>query len=257
MAKHLRNRNWFVLFALTGSILSITLSCRFYDIQTEQAGNPEIRYYSINPETILESLAQGNENIFSPIVTTPEAMPLAPIEPVLWNQADYFRIAQVLHEQTWGVSVEDQNLENMSFGMDCADVERGIFNFADFDFYQIIQAEGEETRIEYTIVIRPSEGLIYTSKREFRPNMQIMKPVEIGRYNITAEEALGIAEKNGGSEKRLEVGNACNLDVLAPGPDYKGWRILYGDAYDNIKTLLEIAVDPQTGKYKALYPKPK
>lgn len=255
MVKHLRK--WLVLFALIGSILSITLCCRFYDIQTEQAGYLETRYYSINPETILGTLAQGNKDIFSLIVATPEEMPSVPVKSVLWSQADYFRIAQTLHEQIWGVSVEDQNLRNMSFGMDCEDVERGIFNFADFDFYQIIQAEGEETRIEYTIVIRPSESLIYTSKREFRPNTQIMKPVDVGLYSVTAEAALEIAEKNGGSEKRLEVGNACNLDVLAPGPDYKGWRILYGDASNSIKFLLEIAVDPQTGKCKVLYPKPK
>jgi hypothetical protein len=255
MVKQLKKR--FIFLALMGIILSITLHCRFYDIQTEKAGNPEIRYYSFNPETILESLSEGNTDVFNLITATPEVRSSGPTKPVFLSQADYVRIAQALHEQIWGVSVEDQNLQNMSFEMDCIDVARGIFKSADFDFYQIIQAEGEETRIEYTIMIRPSEGLIYTSKREFRPNMQIMKPVDLGRYNVTAEEALGIAEKYGGSEKRLEVGNTCNLDVIAPGPDYKGWRILYVDAYDNLKPLLEIAVDPQTGEDKVIYPKPE
>ncbi len=250
-------KKWIVFLTIIGCTLSITLCSRFYDIQTEQAGKTEIRYYSINPETILESLGQGNIDVFSLIAATPESMSSALVKPSFWNQGDYFQIAQALFEESWGVSLGNQNLLNMSFDMDCADVERGIFNSADFNFYQIIQAAGEETRIEYAIVIRPSEGLIYTSKREYRPNMQIMKPIDLGQYSVTAEDALGIAEKNGGAEKRLEVGNACDLDVLAPGPDYKGWRILYGDAYDNLKSILEVAVDPKTGENKVIFSKPK
>lgn len=250
-------RKWVVLFTLIGGILSITSCSRVYDIQAEQAGNPETRYYSINPDTILETLAQENKDVFSLMVATPESMPSASVKSLLWSQADYIRVAQALQEHIWGVYVEDQNIQNLFFGMDCADVERGNFTFANFDFYQIIQAKGEEIRVEYTIVIRPSEGLIYTSKRDFRPNTHTMRSVDLEQYSVTAEDALGIAEKNGGSEKRLEVSNACNLDVLAPGPDYKGWRVLYGDAHNNLKSLLEVVVDPQTGKYKVLYPKPK
>lgn len=46
-------KKWIVFLTIIGCTLSITLCSRFYDIQTEQAGKTEIRYYSINPETII------------------------------------------------------------------------------------------------------------------------------------------------------------------------------------------------------------
>lgn len=246
---------WVVFLILIGIILLITVCCRLFDDRIELARDYEQRYYSINPETIIKSLANGNTDVFTLLLTTPEVTSSTTLASISWNQADYLRIAQVLHEQSWGIPVRDQNMDSMLFRVDCADIDRGTFTYASFDFFQIIRTEEEETRIEYTISIRPSENSVYTSKQEFGPNMQIMKPIELERYRITAEQALRIAEEKGGSEKRLEIENDCYIDALAPGPDHKGWRILYGNSMDNINFLLEIAVNPQTGDYKILFPK--
>ncbi len=254
MAKQLRK--WLVSLTLTGAVLSITLSCSLFDDRIELERNYELRDYSINPETILESLDQGDENVFTLQTVTPEVTSSTPAAPVSWSQADYLRIAQALHEQAWGEPLGAKNLFNVSFDMDCADIERGTFSDATFDSYTIIQTVEEETRIEYWILITPLKNSVSTSKQEFRPNVHSLKPIDLEQYRITAEEALQIAEKNGGSEKRLEVDNACEIDALAPGPDIKDWRIIYVNVPNLIKRLFEIAIDPQTGEYRVLYPKP-
>jgi hypothetical protein len=185
-------------------------------------------------------------------------MPSVPAASVQWSQEDFFQVAQTLHEQSWMEPLGDLNLYNMLFHVNCADAERGTFSEAEFKSYNVIQPTGEEEiRIEHWITIRPLMNSAYTVEVAYQPNVNYKEPIELARYQVTAGEALQIAESSGGSAVRAEVGNDCEISVMAPGPDGKGWRVLYQNKAERYYLLFEIAIDPETGDYKVMYPKSK
>ena len=128
-----------------------------------------------------------------------------------------------------------------------------------FNSFKTIQLVGEEeTRIEHWITIIPAKNLVYIVKVEYQPNVRRKKPIDLEQYRITADEALQIAERNGGHEARTAVGNDCEITAFSPTVNGGGWEINYVNYPDNfVKSLYGIAIDPQTGKYEVLYPKPK
>jgi|GEM_PF-2448053 len=251
-------RQWLVFLTLIGIAAGVILSCRVYDDRIELEKDSVWQYYSIDSDTILESLTQGNTDVFTPLAATPEGELPAPQNLVHWSEDDFFLVAKTVHEQSWGESLGDQNLYRMLFRTDCVNAERGIFSEAEIDSFKVIQTEGEEeTRIEHWINIMPSIDLVYTVEVAYQPNVNYKEPIALSQYQVNASEALQIAENNGGSAIRAEVGNDCEISVLTPGSDDRGWRILYQNKAARYYLLFEIAVDPQTGEYKVLYPKPK
>ncbi|PKO15298.1 MAG: hypothetical protein CVU39_11890 [Chloroflexi bacterium HGW-Chloroflexi-10] len=251
-----QHRKWFVFFTLI-TILSITSGCyAFFDDGIEIEGKGERQSYTIDSASILDSLVQGNTDIFKLQEATPVMISTPISESVTWSQADFFRIAQALYQKSWQETLGEQNLYAVAFVMDCSDIERGTFSKAEFYSFKIIKTGEEDTRVEYYIRIAPSENLVSTSKVEFSPSLHIMKPIDLEEYQISAEAALQIAEKNGGAEKRLEYKNECLINTIAPGPDGKGWRVTYVNINNKIESYLKIAINPETGESKVLKSKP-
>jgi len=251
-------RHWLVFLALIGAVAGMILSCRAYDDRIELSKDGVWQYYSIDTGTILEALAQGNTNVFTLLAATPEGELPSPQKTVHWSQDDFFLVAETIHEQSWGEPLGDQNLYNMLFHVNCADVERGTFSDAEFKSFEVIQVEGEEeTRIEHWISIWPEIDLVYAVEVTYQPNVNYKAPIALSQYQVTAGEALQIAENSGGPAIRAEAGNDCKVSVMAPGPDGKGWRVIYANYPNGYHLLFEIAVDPKTGEYKVIYPKPK
>ncbi len=265
MTRQIKKKLAFIAFM--GTVLGVLLSCRFYDDRIEIEKGGERRLYSFNQQTIIKSLNDGNTDIFTKltpltddeishiVVTTPEYSSSLLATSASWGEDDYFRIAQTLHEQSWGKPLGDQNLYNMSFVVSCSDIKQGVFTGARFESFEVVQSgQEEETRIEHWITISPLKNLVSATDVVYQPNVHWKEPIDLSNYQITAEEALKIAEENGGYKKRMDVDNACKVSVLAPGPDSKGWRVIYINEPDMIKGLFEVAVDPQTGEYKVLFP---
>jgi hypothetical protein len=251
-------RQWSVFLILIGIAASVILSCRVNDDRIELEKDSVWQYYSVDPDTILESLTQGNTDVFTPLAATPEGELPVPQRLVYWSEEDFFLVAKTIHEQSWGESLGDQNLYRILFRTDCAIAERGIFSEAEIDSFKIIQTEGEEeTRIEHWINIMPSIDLVYTVEVAYQPNVNYKELIELSLYQVTASEALQIAENSGGSTIRAEVGNDCEISVLTPGSGDRGWRILYQNKTDRYYLLFEIAIDPETGDYKVIYPDQK
>lgn len=218
--------------------------------------NNEYRSYVINSMTILESLDSGDTNVFKLLEATPKASTSQPSRSVSWQQADYFRVAQALHQQSRQEPLGEQNLYSMSFTMDCAEIEQGTFRDATFSSFTTIANGNEETRVEYSIVIKPSENLIRTYKGEFTPNLKTKEPLNLTHYRISAEEALQIAEKNGGGEVRLSYKNICEIYLRAPVSNARGWEVSYSNNRSGIwQTIFDISIDSESGTFIVLFPK--
>jgi hypothetical protein len=240
----------FIILSLI--IFCVIANCRIFDDRIESTVSQEIKYYKIDPGTILSKLDQGNTDVFTLLKATPQVLPTTSPDLISLKQEDYYRVAQAFSRKYWQEPINESNLYVISFQMDCSDATRGIFTEAGFESFYIVGEGEEETRIEYSITIRPKIGILEAIRKEYRPNVYSWYSMGYENYIITAEEALQIAEQNGGAEKRVEIKNACYIDVLAPGRDGKGWRVIYGNL-DRIGTYFEIAIDPQDGSFRILY----
>ena len=224
MTKHSGKR--FILLALLA--INVLSSCRIYDDRLELPKDGPWRFYSINSETILNQLDRGNMDVFNLLAATPEVISSIPATSIHWTQADYFRIAQALHQRSLGEPLGDQNLYSVSFTMGCSEIEQGTFSRAEFESFKVIQTGEEETRFERSMTITPLENSVNILEVQYQPSVKIRKSFSLTQYRITAEEGLQIAEKNGGSKIRLGVNNKCQISAIAPSSDGKGWHITYG-----------------------------
>jgi hypothetical protein len=77
--------------------------------------------------------------------------------------------------------------------------------------------------------------------------MRTRPALDLGRIQVTAEQALQIAEQHGGEAARLAAGNDCQIRVIVVGGLWDGdWRVYY----EFNASSLAIQVDEQTGKYR-------
>ncbi len=234
------------------------MSC-YLSGDSESVESSDLRYYIIDPATIFEALNRGDMDVFKLLDPTPEAMPtpFPYTDSVSWSQEDYFRVVQALYQQIWQEPFESQNLNYMNFRMNCAEIEQGLFSWAKLDSFKVIQTGKEETRIEYNNFITPSDHDLITSRVEYTPNINKWEPLDLTQFQISAKEAIQIAEKNGGAEKRLKYENDCEINVVAIGTKGNVWDVSYRNNRDDWwYTIFKIAIDAQTGSFEIWRPKP-
>jgi hypothetical protein len=179
-------------------------------------------------------------------------------EEIYWRYADYLQIAQLLYQQTWTDELEGRNLFQISFQAKCHRVEGLDFASATLRTFKVVPATSnkEEMRIERTITIIPSDNLIVSLEQEFQPTGYETAAVVWSRYHITADEALQIADRSGGSAVRTSVNNQCVIVVYAPGESNgQDWTVRYVDTFNNLNTLFKIRIDSQDGSNEILIPK--
>jgi hypothetical protein len=227
--------------------LSLTFACQFFSFGREEEISNKEAYYAIDPNTILDSLAQGATNVFTPQIATPEFESSIQGEPVEWSQSDYFRIADALHEFVWNESLDEWNLDGMTFGMDCKDVDYGS-QYANFRFYKVVHTREKESRLVHNIYIFPAENSVWWTEIEYYPKLANWGSLDQKQIKVSVNDALQIAETNGGRKARLEVNNKCKFAAIIPIWEYEGWNLTYtSDA-----KLFNINIDPLTGEYRII-----
>jgi len=242
------------------AVWSMMMSCQYWlDNRNESEENFEFRYYIIDPATLPESLDRGDTDVFKLYTTTSEAVPtpFPYTDSVSWSQEDYFRVAQALYKQAWQEPFEEQNVYYMYFRMNCAEIEQGLFSGGELYSFKVIQTGEEETRVEYRNFISPWNHSVRAFKGEYTPNITKWEPLDLTQFQISAKEAIQIAEKNGGAEKRLKYENDCKINATAMGSKGNVWEVTYKNNRDDWwYTIFKIAIDAQTGAFEVLYPKP-
>ena len=225
----------------TALLLGGTISCNID--QREDVKITNIQYFNIKPKSILESISQGKEDAFISVDTEPELASSSKDEPVAWNQTDYFQIAEALHKLVWGESLGTWNLYRMVFSSGCDQVDIG-FQSGQLVFFKVINLNGQETRIGHFIEIDPSRSFAQAMETEYYPDLEDWKAIDLAKVKISASEALQIAEKNGGYEKRTAVKNVCSISagISRDTVVYDGWLVIYSPSVFIDK------IDPVTGK---------
>ena len=246
MANQYRKRLMFLMLAPV--IAGMILSCLTLSVRKERLVSSDSQDYRIDPDTLLERLEQGKTDIFTPLTATQAAVPSTPGPPVRWSQADYERIVQALFRIVFQESLENWKLVDIVLDVDCANVDRGTYTDAQFRFFKIIHTRQEESKIERNILILPLKRLVSWDDQEWYPKVTDWTPLNLAQFKISAEEALQIAEKNGGSEARGAVENACTITTAAGLVRLKGWNTFYTPSDNNLKTLFDVDIDPVSGE---------
>lgn len=206
------------------------------------------QYYIIESENLIDSLKNESPDVFIPVKEQPDFLPVDRQLAVDWLQADYLYIATVLYDRVLGKSLDGWQLNEMDFRATCKKIDRGFQN-GRFDFFNLINENGIESRLSRFIDIDTRGNFIYVKEWKYSPNLRNSAVIDLKELKVSAEQAFQIAESNGGKEKRQSVENACEITVgLSPGSaNYRGWVVIYTRT-DTGAFLFRIQIDPYTGE---------
>lgn len=203
--------------------------------------------YKIEPETIFEDLSQRNTDLFTLRPTTLAGITETQSLSKSWGQAEFLKVAEAFHEYIWQEPVKSWNLNYISFDVKCANINQGFDN-GGFRFFKIAQMQKDEARFVHDFSISPSKNSVLSLRKEFNPKRDEWTSINFGDVTISAEAALAIAEKNGGSQIRSGIANNCVISIsITPTSGDDVWHVYY---LNGIKTYFEINIDNATGKVK-------
>lgn len=244
-------------FFITVFVLAM-FTCKPFQEESEKTIRQ--RFYLFRPETILDAIANGKndvftsitENDFFEIVTAPSTG-----SSVNWTQSHYFYIVNTFYNLMLHDNLADWKLSSMSFSLNCNEVNVGLQD-GRFGFFKIIKNKNEEVVISRFIDIDSRYKTVSFWEREFYPYVVPRSSVEPAGIKFDSEKAIQIAEENGGRDHRLSVDNKCEIALIL-APELSLWhQIRYGTKYswkvfyqqvkkDQVVTTFAITIDPFTG----------
>jgi hypothetical protein len=203
-------------------------------------------WYTIHSDTILQDLLTGNPGVF---ILKEDDSYTSIGEPVEWNVEDYEFIAEVFHELTSGESLDNWQLSGVMFSWDCEHFDKGPQE-ALLRYIKIEKIRETESRFLSHVFIEPRRNELSGGIIEFYPRVLRWEVADPAK-TIGVEEALHIAESNGGSEFRGAVDNHCEItasyypkDFLDLG--YDGWVVDYDNSSPGMEDTYYI--NPKTGE---------
>ncbi len=242
-----RKRSKRLIFVILLSlVLLIVCSCKFQIDERERSEQLKDIEYSFDPNTILESIRAGDTNLYVAQTPTPGANLQPPKYMVNWDQSEYAAINESVYNTVWHDNEGDWKLIAINFSLDCDEIAEGPQD-GFFAYYQIIDNDINYSIIVRRILIRPQDGVIYVTEDKTTPALPDKKFIDIENLKITGDEAIRIAEQNGGADIRSSVNDQCYiLASLSLNSIHKGWNVDYYQG--GIKTLYFLTIDPMTGK---------
>lgn len=201
--------------------------------------------YKIDPETILVSLEHENTNVFEPLLEDPRDVEELTDISISWTQADYLRIFSALSKLVWDDGMDPQvwSISDIDFSGGCIDEGCDPFHYARMVYFK-------KVGLSYTtrfMDIQPYFGLVRwgDGANYLQPIWRKWKGIEFARAKVTAEDALRIAEENGGRKKRLSAsGNRCPVEVYSSRSDPENWNVWCAPH------LYKFLIDLNTGEFK-------
>jgi hypothetical protein len=166
---------------------------------------------------------------------------------VPWTQSDYLKISRAMFQLVWQESLEWWIIQDLTFDRECQDNPIG-FDIGNLTLYKV---KGFEYSVR-EITIYPLAGVVdWGDAITYLPPLTSLsrwKNIDLARMNITADDALRIAEEHGGKEARLSDNNDCRIYISIPGSknDYR-WKVSY-----YFTPSLDLFIDPFSGKYEIL-----
>lgn len=234
-------------------IVLIAFACQPFD-NYGRTSNPafvmhylESGYYTFDPETILESIDQSNTNVFTPFYGHPDEIEHE--YAIAWTQSDFFIIANELSLIIWNepLDLEGWDVYRVSFRKGCMDASDGFNDFS-ITYYKLTKGGWEREYFARIIEVQSWLGLVaWGVDNDFTASVfDWWHRIDLTNFNITADDALKIAEKHGGEGARMKVDNKCSISVRSLQRDNGMWNV------DFFLTDFNIDINPHSGTYKIL-----
>jgi hypothetical protein len=206
-------------------------------------------YYKIEPATILDAINQGEIDVFVPLQGDPFATEELPDIDISWSQADYLLIANALSQYVWGESLDFKNwkIYSIQFSMRCQDAG---FYYGEITYFNPYHSSWHRMYSTRHIEIDPLFGIVRWGYNETYP-----QPILFYKWNnldllaskISADDAMKIANANGGETARRKVDNDCYVNLRAP-VSFKSNNDHWGIDIISNRLVFEIYIDPYTGQ---------
>jgi len=213
--------------------------------------NSDIGYYRIDPKTILAELDRGETNVFTPLLEDPNLVEEPTHATASWTQEDFVEIASALGKLTWDdpMNLAEWSVYSILFHGNCQDDLRG-FHSVDITLFKTVEVNGEKAYTTRLIEINSESGWVRwgSGATYSRPILHRWSGIDLAGAKITADEALHIAEENGGKEARLQSANRCFIHVGSSMDDNANWHLDYFLA----PGVLSYSIDLNTGEYEVV-----
>ncbi len=236
------------LFIIFTVLISVTFACNIN--QHENVQDIKLEFYIINPQTILQSITQKEKGIFPfPLSEPPIEIPSTQQNVVNWKINEYIKINEAIYDQIWDDTLNGWHLTSISFSLGCKDAEKG-FQDGWFIYFKDETTPSSIIRKVREINIDPRNNYIMVYERKYEPKLIDWSVIDVKKLKVSADDALQIAEKDGGWESRINAKNNCYIDLwLVPGkPGYKGWNVGYSSPNATYSDIFKIKINPYTGE---------
>lgn len=170
---------------------------------------------------------------------------------VTWSQREFESVRVSFLEQVLRDVPERWEMGQMRFRLNCRHVGVGLQEGSLLMFRNV----GDwrmRARVERQLGIFPKSRIVtYWEVHEAAPDLQPWVAIEMKKVKVSADQALQIAERTGGSAKRAEVKDDCRIWIEMNGWEGNTWRVSY--TYLLSPTRSEdfvVIVDAETGNVK-------
>jgi len=219
---------------------------------------PLLEYYQINPFTILADIENGREDVYR-LLEDRAASPEHPSGSFPWTSAEYLTIAKAHHLYLTGEPAEGEwkIFEPGDFEIDqCRDEMKG-FDRATIIFYQREEASFPVTYIE----VEPLNEMIASANTEYAreyhesplhrffddPDAHF-REAKVIQGDVSAEDALQIAENAGGEEMRQKLSNdGCRIRIVF---FVDKWVVWYYWKTNDLRFTLHVEINSDGNRYK-------
>jgi hypothetical protein len=207
-------------------------------------------YYQFDPRTILASLEQGKD-VFTPsLIKDPNDVDDY-YPNIAWTQSDFLGVASALSQQVWNepLDLDGWGVYHILLSGGCSDHFDGFDDFG-LTYYKTIKTGWETVYIGRRISLIPATGVAeWAGDGNFSaPSVFGWQKIELTKFKTTAEQAVRIAEENGGKAARLNSKNKCSIyvdiDENVNRNTKGGWLV----HYSNMATPFSVFINPFTGR---------
>ena len=207
--------------------------------------------YGIDPNKTLIDLENGKTTILTPIPVLPESSDqlINDETPVVWGFSSYLEVANMVMYQVWSDEINNWSLYRMNFYTNCKDSSNG-FSMGDFIFFRPTIGKVKNVYEVREILINPARSRVeWGSDNYFPIPLFGWKKIDLGKVGVSADDAMQIAEDNGGRGARLEVSNVCDI-FLSYSPNIKSDNWILTMSHNNdLPYVFEIQINPHSGKF--------
>lgn len=195
-------------------------------------------YYEMDLQTILQDAVKNRPVKLNPVSEPDEILPSVP-PLVPWTQADYLRVANAVFLTVWGELPASWNLDEIYAETNCAGIGVG-FQTMSFNFFKV-EKRNVYFYMKRRIYINPEKNLLWVFEvKTFPVRSWGWDTIDADKI-VPAENALKIAEENGGFQAREGI-KECDVTVEIIAGD--NWQVSYKSDHN----FFFMEIDEKTGQ---------